>query len=55
MPLTMVKEDSPYKCKKCGNTLSLKKGQMLPPCPRCGGEMDKHEGPAPVSGNPCCG
>lgn len=28
--------DANYKCGQCGNILSLKKGQLLPPCPRCG-------------------
>src|SRR5260370_10303403 len=26
--------------------MQLKKGQLLPPCPRCGGAMQKHEGAA---------
>ncbi len=30
MPLTMVSEDSTYKCDKCGHFMSLKKGQLLP-------------------------
>ena len=25
-----------YKCSQCGFELSLKKGQLVPPCPRCG-------------------
>lgn len=52
MPFTMVKEDSAYKCSQCGHILSVKKGQLLPPCPKCGGAMEKHEGPAPES--PAC-
>jgi len=28
--------DANYKCSQCGNILSLKKGQLLPPCPKCG-------------------
>ncbi len=28
--------DASYKCGQCGNVLNLKKGQLLPPCPRCG-------------------
>ena len=27
--------DANYKCGQCGNVLSLKKGQLLPPCPKC--------------------
>jgi hypothetical protein len=26
--------------------MQLKKGQLLPPCPRCAGTMEKYEGPA---------
>ncbi len=29
-------EDANYRCGQCGNVLSLKKGQLLPPCPKCG-------------------
>ena len=29
-------EDASYKCDQCGNVLCLKKGQLLPPCPKCG-------------------
>jgi DNA-directed RNA polymerase subunit RPC12/RpoP len=29
-------EDASYKCGQCGNVLCLKKGQLLPPCPKCG-------------------
>lgn len=48
MPFTMVQEDSAYACVKCGHVMQLKKGQLLPPCPKCGGEMQKHEGPPPA-------
>lgn len=54
MPLVMVKEDSAYRYKACGNTLSLNKGQLLPPCPRCSGEMEKYERADPDSQNRCC-
>ena len=54
MPLTMVSEDSTYKCDKCGHFMSLKKGQLLPPCSRCGGTMEKYEGPIPESQRPGC-
>ena len=54
MPLTMVKEDSAYKCGNCGNVLGLKKGQLLPPCPRCGGTMEKYDGPPPAPRDPGC-
>lgn len=47
MALVIVTEDSAYKCSKCGHALNVKKGQLLPPCPKCGGEMQKHSGPAP--------
>ena len=33
MALTMVAEDSTYKCAVCSHFLSVKKGQLLPPCP----------------------
>ena len=55
MPVVIVKEDSTYKCSDCGNTLSLKTGQLLPPCPRCSGKMEKSEGSAPDTSHPCCG
>ena len=55
MPLTMVSEDSTYKCDKCGHFMSLKKGQLLPPCSRCGGTMEKYDGPIPESQRPGCG
>ena len=54
MPLTIVTEDSVYKCKACGNLLNIKKGQLLPPCPKCGGQMEKQEGAVADSGNSCC-
>ena len=44
MALTMVAEDGTDKCAACSHFLSVKKGQLLPPCPRCGGTMEKHEG-----------
>ena len=28
--------DAAYACAQCGNVLSLKQGQLLPPCPKCG-------------------
>ena len=28
--------DARYKCAQCANVLALKKGQLLPPCPKCG-------------------
>ena len=33
-------EDASYKCGQCGNVLCLKKGQLLPPCPKCGHRED---------------
>lgn len=54
MPLTIVNEDSTYKCGDCGNLLALKKGQLLPPCPRCGGMMVRAEGSPPQKGSSCC-
>ena len=29
-------EDGGLKCVQCGNVLKLKKGQLVPPCPKCG-------------------
>jgi len=54
MPLTIVTEDSACKCEACGNLLNMKKGQLLPPCPRCGGEMIRTEGGTPQQGPSCC-
>ena len=54
MALIIVTEDSTYRCSACGNILSVKKGQLLPPCPRCGGPMIKTEGDAPQQGPSCC-
>jgi predicted nucleic acid-binding Zn-ribbon protein len=28
--------DSAFKCGQCGSVLNLKKGQLVPPCPKCG-------------------
>jgi predicted RNA-binding Zn-ribbon protein involved in translation (DUF1610 family) len=47
VPLVVMKEDSAYKCNQCGNVLRVKKGQLLPPCPKCGASMEKYDGPAP--------
>ena len=54
MPLTMVSEDSAYRCSQCGNVLNMKKGQLLPPCPRCGRAMEKYAGPPPEPVRPSC-
>ena len=54
MPFTMVQEDSAYKCAQCGHIMQLKKGQLLPPCPRCGGTMAKYEGPTAVQKDLSC-
>jgi Zn finger protein HypA/HybF involved in hydrogenase expression len=54
MPLILVQEDSAYKCSKCGHVMRLKKGQLLPPCPRCGGTMESFEGPVPEPKRPVC-
>ncbi len=29
-------EEAGYRCGQCGNVLNVKKGQLLPPCPKCG-------------------
>ncbi len=29
-------QDASFKCIQCGNVLKLKKGQLVPPCPKCG-------------------
>ena len=47
MPLVTAQEDSAYKCSQCGQIINAKKGQLLPPCPKCGGTIEKHEGDAP--------
>ena len=37
-----------YKCSQCGFELNLKKGQLVPPCPRCGaGQYEESSGPPP--------
>ena len=37
-----------YKCAQCGFELNLKKGQLVPPCPRCGAkEYEESSGPPP--------
>ena len=54
MPLTKITQDSAYRCSKCGHTMELKKGQLLPPCTRCGGEMEKFEGPIPEPQHKAC-
>lgn len=54
MPLTIVKEDSAYRCNACRNVLNMKKGQLLPPCPRCGQTMEKVEGSLSQQDSPCC-
>lgn len=28
--------DTNIKCGQCGTVLALRKGQLVPPCPRCG-------------------
>ncbi len=34
-----------YACINCNQVLNLKQGQLVPPCPRCGGrEFKKTEG-----------
>jgi hypothetical protein len=34
--------------------MQLRKGQLLPPCPRCGGAMEKVEGPAAAKKDSSC-
>jgi predicted nucleic acid-binding Zn-ribbon protein len=29
-------QEASFKCLQCGNVLRLKKGQLVPPCPKCG-------------------
>ena len=37
-----------YKCTQCGFELSVKKGQLVPPCPRCSArEFEESSGPPP--------
>ena len=52
MPFVLVKEDSAYRCAQCGHVLPMKTGQLVPPCPKCGGAMEKSEGAAPAP--PAC-
>lgn len=54
MALTIFTEDSPYKYNACRNILNMKKGQLMPPRPRCGGQMVKSEGGAPPQDPTCC-
>jgi len=54
MPFTVVQQDSAYKCGQCGHIMQLKKGQLLPPCPRCGGAMEKVERPAAAKKDSNC-
>jgi Zn finger protein HypA/HybF involved in hydrogenase expression len=55
MALVIVTEDAAFKCAACGNLIQAKKGQLLPPCPRCGGKLEKFDGPAPATDDACCG
>jgi len=50
----MVQEDSAFKCALCDHIMQLKKGQLLPPCPRCGGAMEKYEGPVATKKDSGC-
>ena len=35
-----------YKCTQCGFELNVKKGQLVPPCPRCSArEFEESSGP----------
>lgn len=54
MSLAMVTENGTFKCSACGGLLNAKKGQLLPPCPRCGGKLERVEAPAAGSDG-CCG
>ncbi len=54
MGLTIVSQDSTYQCSRCGNVLKVKKGQLLPPCPRCAGPMVRSETPLPPTKSPGC-
>lgn len=54
MALTIVQQNSAYKCTKCGNVLNVNKGQLLPPCPRCGGTMEKSDAPVAAPQTPGC-
>jgi predicted RNA-binding Zn-ribbon protein involved in translation (DUF1610 family) len=46
--LQMSPNEGRYKCTQCGFELNLKKGQLVPPCPRCGaGEYEESSGAAP--------
>lgn len=54
MPLTTVTEDAAFKCTQCGHVIEVRKGQLLPPCTRCGGAMEKHAGPRVQSDRKTC-
>jgi Zn finger protein HypA/HybF involved in hydrogenase expression len=54
MPLTLVTENAAYQCAQCGSILQMKKGQLLPPCPRCGGQLRKSEAVVSGSEDSCC-
>ena len=46
--LRMSPAEGRYQCTQCSFELNLKKGQLVPPCPRCGGkEFAEAAGPAP--------
>jgi hypothetical protein len=51
----MVTEDAAYQCGNCRHVIQLKRGQLLPPCTRCGGTMEKIEGPPPEPERKTCG
>ena len=36
--LRMSPAEGRYQCTHCSFELNLKKGQLVPPCPRCGGK-----------------
>ncbi len=55
MALCLVTEDGLYRCSQCGHTLAAKKGQLLPPCPRCGAALSKTADAASPGEDACCG
>ena len=46
--LQQAPHEGHYKFSQCGFQISLKKGQMVPPCPRCGsGKYEESSAPVP--------
>jgi hypothetical protein len=55
MPFITVSEDAAFRCAGCGHVIQVRKGQLLPPCTRCGGPMQQLDGPPPERPQKTCG